>query len=207
MQGSRTTAIAMRSPPANPGTRFHGPHMKHMNRSVPLRFVLAIAAVFLAYELSGVAYFLVLSAHYKSYIPAQLEIEESIFAGDRIGGFNEGCGVAVFRLSGSAAENASRAGIDFLSPHPSAESSGTPVKGFKAWKESPFHVDNKEARIFRRLVSEDAGGNTCVDMPPQLRESILSALGRPGSFHSGSGPNAELIVIPALRLAVYSHDR
>lgn len=159
----------------------------------------------IVYKLIGYLYFLVLSMHYSSYIPTSLEIDKTVFAGDQIGGFIEGCGVAVFKLSENTSENISVGGVEFLNKN-SAISDSSPVK-YKKWQETPFVFERNEYPIFRHLANEDAGGNTCVDVPTPLKEKILSAIEIPGGFYSRAKEHNELIVIPSIRLAIFSHER
>lgn len=175
---------------------------KHL---ILIRGILAFIACLAALKLIGHLYFLVLSTHYSSYVPASFEIKKTVFAGDQIGGFIEGCGVAVFELSEKTSANVSAGGIAFLDKNSMTRESKH--KQYENWQKTPFIFARGDYSVFGRLVSEDAGGNTCVDIPDALKKGILSAIESPGAFHSGFNKNTELMVIPTLRLAVFSHDR
>ena len=177
-------------------------HKKYSSLTVGILVLVVSLAV---YKLIGYLYFLVLSTHYGSYIPTSFEIEENVFAGDRIGGFIEGCGVAVFKLSEKTSASISGGGVTFLNKN--SKISNSKHKQYNAWRETPFVFELDEYLVFGHLVNEDAGGNTCVDFPSPLKENILSAINRPGAFYTRFNKNTELLVIPSLTLAVFSHDR
>lgn len=159
---------------------------------------------FSAYKLIGYLYFLAISTHYKSYIPASFIIERTVFAGDQIGGFIEGCGVAVFKLSKETSERIAEGGIAFLNVNsPTRESKH---KQYMSWHATPIAEEGKY-HLFLKLANEDAGGNTCVDLPESLKDNISLAIRRPGAFYSGFNEDTELLVIPTLNLAIFSHDR
>ncbi len=163
--------------------------------------VLVLIAPFAVYKLIGYIPFLVLSTHYKSYIPTSFEIDESIFAGHEIGGFLEGCGIAIFKLSENTSANIASGGVVFLNQNSMISDSAH--EPYKRWKEA----EREKFFKFQGLLEEDAGGNTCTDVPNPLKSEVLSAIDRPGVFYSGFNEDTELIVIPSLRLAVFSHNR
>lgn len=167
--------------------------------------ILALIACLAVYKLIAYLYFFALSTHYKSYIPVSFEIDKNVFAGDRTGGFIEGCGVAVFKMSENTSANISGGGVAFLNKNSIIRDNKH--KQYESWQETPFAFERGEYPVFNHLVNEDAGGNTCVDIPASLKENIVSAIKKTGAFHSGFNENTELIVIPTLRLVVFSHDR
>ncbi|WP_432720816.1 hypothetical protein R0381_002914 [Jeongeupia wiesaeckerbachi] len=176
------------------------------NEHSPLKLgILVLITCFSAYKLTEYLYSQVLSVHYRSYIPASFEIERTVYTGDRVGGFIEGCGVAVLELSEKTATKISIGQITFLNDNSITRDSKH--KRHMGWRETPFISNQGEHSVFGSVANEDAGGNTCVDLPVRLKENILSAINRPGAFYSGFNENTELLVIPTLRLVVFSHDR
>ena len=173
-------------------------------RSSLARGVVVLTACVVAYKLIGYVYFLALSTHYSSYIPTSFEIDKTVFSGDRAGGFIEGCGVAIFELSAKTSASISEGGIAFLNNNSTIRDSTH--KRYMSWQETSI-AERSKNYLFPQLVHEDAGGNTCVDLPRSLREDISSAISSPGAFYSGFNQDTELLVIPTLRLAVFSHDR
>lgn len=167
--------------------------------------IIVLIACLAVYKLIGYLYLLSLSTHYNSYIPASFEIDKTVYVGDRVGGFIEGCGVAVFKLSEKTAASISEGRIHFLNDN-SITRDGKHER-YMRWRETPFVSNQGEYPVFSGVVNEDAGGNTCVNLPASLKEKISSAISSPGAFYSGFNKNTELLVIPTLRLAVFSHDR
>lgn len=165
---------------------------------------MALIACLAAYKLIGYLYFLLLSAHYRSYIPASFEVDKAVFAGDRVGGFIEGCGVAIFELSERTSRDISEGGVAFLNGNSTTRDSTH--NRYLNWQATPSGERGKY-HLFVALVNEDAGGSTCVDVPKPVRDDISSAISRPGAFYSGFNKDTELLVIPALRLAIFSHQR
>lgn len=152
----------------------------------------------------GYGYFLLLARHYKSYIPESFEIKKSVFAGDRIGGFIEGCGVAVFELTENTSKKISSGGVLFLNSNSTTRDSVH--SQYSSWKETPL-TEPRSFHLFNGVANEDAGGKTCVEVPGSLKQDISSAIRSSGAFYSSFNKNTELLVIPKLHLAVYSHDR
>lgn len=177
---------------------------KRKTHSTLTRGVVVLIACLAAYELTGYLYFLVLSTHYSSYIPASFEIEKTVFAGDRMGGFIQGCGVAIFELSEKTSTSISEGGRVFLNNNSTTRDSTH--KRYMNWQETPIDERGK-SYLFLHLVNEDAGGNTCVDLPRYLREDISSAISSHGAFYSGFNKNTELLLVPTVKLAIFSHDR
>lgn len=173
------------------------------------QIVLVLIVCLSVYKLCGYLYSLVLSTHYKSYIPTAFEIEESVFAGDKTGGFIEGCGVAIFKISEHTSSNISKMGVAFLNENLIVKD--TPRShwaGYQNWKETPPTYERGEYSIFNRVAdTEDVTGPNCVDVPNSEKENILSAIKSPGSYYSRESTHNELLVVPSLKLVVFSHDR
>jgi len=174
--------------------------MPNLKRSPFAAAALGLAVGFAIYKLIGYLYLSALMAHYKSYIPSSFESAHGVFAGDRSGGFLEGCGVAVFSLSERTSTDISTGGLAFLNE----TSRGTQHQDrqYQSWRRAPIQVT-----VFQTVARPDAGGNVCAEVPDTLAEDILSAARGSDAFHSAFDKNTEVIVIPGLRLAVFSHDR
>ena len=171
------------------------------------RAILVLIAGLTVYKLMGYLYFLFLSSHYGSYIPTSFEIEKTVFVDDQIGGFIEGCGVGIFRLSDNTAAKISGGGVEFLNQN--STTNDRTHQQYKKWQETPFDSKHSEFPLFGEIANSQAlyTGASCVDIPEPLKIKILSATRSPGAFYSGFNKKTELIVIPSYRLAVFSHDR
>lgn len=179
---------------------------RRMRNSSLVWVVCVIVSLLVVYKLIGYLYFLMLSSHYKSYIPGSLEVVDTVFAGDQVGGYLEGCGIGIFRLSEEAAVKVSRDGVAFLNKS-AIKHGGRSRREYSSWQETPFVLKGGGHFIFRRLSSEDAGGNICANVPEGVKEEILMAAKQSKSFYSQINIHDELMVMPALRLVVFSHDR
>jgi len=174
--------------------------MPSLKRSPLLAVALGLAICFAAYRLITYLCVLALMTHYESYIPPTFEIDRGVFAGEQVGGFAEGCRVAVFSISGRTATDISAGGVVFLNE--TARATRHKDRQYQNWREAPV-----ERTLFQRLAEPDAGGNVCAEVPDVLIKDILAASRGSGAFHSGFNPNTEIVVIPSLRLVVFSHDR
>lgn len=155
-------------------------------------------------------------SHYKSYIPTSLEVKKNIVVGSRRGGFIEGCGVAIFQLSESTSGKIETEGLNYLNRHlvPRKDqklltrAEGQYLKLYRKWLKTPFSSeDNNGYPLFRKLANRDLGGRVCVDVPGELKANILSAIDDASSYYTKIEKHNELIVIPKLSLAIFSHDR
>lgn len=174
--------------------------MLNVRRS-PLKAVaLGLAICFAVYRLIGYLYASVLMTHYQSFIPPSFETDRGVFAGDQMGGFVEGCGVAVFSLSERAAQKISVGGVAYLNE--TSRDTQRKDRQYQSW-----HQTTMGRTVFDSVATPDAGGNVCVEVPDGLVEKILGASNGPGAYFSGFNKNTEIVVIPSLRLVVFSHDR
>lgn len=141
--------------------------------------------------------------HYRSYLPQAMEVDKDLFVGSRMGGFLEGCGVAVFQLSEASSKEIVASPLEFLNSHTRPKNGRQP---YAEWVETS--AKSVQDSLFNRVAnSEEATGPNCVDVPTDLKRVILSAAVAPGSYYSGITKNNELLVIPGHGLAVFSHDR
>ncbi len=141
--------------------------------------------------------------HYRSYLPQKMEVDKDVFVGSQMGGFVEGCGVAVFHLSATSLKEIATNPLGFLNSHTSPRNGKHP---YGQWVETSTNVN--QPSLFNHVAnSEEVTGPNCVNVPTGLKRSILSATTSPGSYFSGLNRNTELLVIPDVGLAVFSHDR
>lgn len=178
------------------------PANKTNKRLVPvwLRTVLVVAVIYKTAVFVGDTFAF---RHYKSYLPQAIEVDRNLFVGSRIGGFLEGCGVAVFQLSEASLKGIVQSPLEFLNSHTRPNNGKQP---YAEWIETSARP--AQFSMFNRVAnSEEATGPNCVDVPTDLKRVILSATAAPGSYYSGINKNNELLIIPGLGLAVFSHDR
>ena len=139
---------------------------------------------------------------YEGKLPALLEVSETVEVGSS-SGFMEGCGVAVFRLSKSTSKKILETGIEYFAEANKARE----LEGHEAfntygqWRQTPI----VESSDNRRGYQGWRRGNLCGGLSSAVRESIRAAESRPGSFYAAK-PEAILLVIPSLALAVFAHD-
>ena len=177
--------------------------MLNLKRSSWVVGALGLAICFAIYKLIAYLYVFGLLTYYKSYMPESFEIERGVFAGDRIGGFLEGCGVGIFLLSEGTSRDISEGGIGFLNK--SSRTIQSRDRHYQEWRQTP--IAPQEYTVFQKVAMPDAGGHVCAEVSESLTKKVLSASRNAGTFYSGFNKNSELVVIPSLRLAVFSHDR
>lgn len=187
-----------------------------MSKSVSLTIFVALILFWLLFQMISYLYHAYQVSHYKSYIPASLEVKDSVIVGSRRGGFIEGCGVAIFKLTEEVLEEIKAEGLDYLDRHliPRKDqelltrANGQYLKSYRKWRKTPFSPgDIGSYPIISKVARKDLGGKTCVDMPRELKESILSEIDDTFSFYTKIEKHNELIVIPKLSLVIFSHDR
>lgn len=113
-----------------------GSAVKHKSPSLLKQCFFALAVCLATYKLIGYLYFLALSTHYSTYIPTSFDVEKTIFVGEKIGGFIEGCGVAIFSLSKKSSANIIGGGIAFLNQNSTI--SDEKHEKYNNWKETIF---------------------------------------------------------------------
>ena len=132
---------------------------------------------------------------YSSLIPAKIGIAYAINISGQ-SGFREGCGAAIFRLTNATADATSRKGIDFFNDAIYSRRSKDPYYTYRSWKETP---------VPNTWTSEGTWpGLACSSASSSLLSQILLAASKKGSYYS-SKDEAEILVIPSLKLVVFSY--
>jgi hypothetical protein len=129
---------------------------------------------------------------YRQAIPPQFELQDVVHH-DEVGGFREGCGYAVFRLSEDNLVRIRRQGLAYFeTAHLGRD--GKPYHQYQPWKATPA---SEHDQLFR--------GQTCAGGPPELLEQAQRAAGKEGAFFT-TGHEQDLVVVPVLGLLIYSYN-
>ena len=132
---------------------------------------------------------------YSGLIPEKIGITYAINISGQ-SGFREGCGAAIFRLTNATADATSRKGIDFFNDAIYSRRSKDPYYTYRSWKETP---------VPNTWTSEGTWpGLACSSASSSLLSQILLAASKKGSYYS-SKDEAEILVIPSLKLVVFSY--
>jgi hypothetical protein len=115
------------------------------------------------------------------------------------------CGGAIFGLSSGTAEAINREGTAFLSN--ARQGRGYDNKSdrlyyyysYVPWQETPL----PDGWLAESLLGQWYG-LSCMSLSNSFAESITKAAGNPGSFFT-TGPSKMLLVVPELRLVVYTY--
>jgi hypothetical protein len=123
-------------------------------------------------------------------LPDEIKVDSVIGSSDE-SGFREGCGAAVFRLSGDVAEKMKVQGLSYFPKYTAADPHG-------GWRETPGEVDVRSngqgAKVtFYGLYA--MGGCDNKSHPELHSREIVSALEKPGSYYRSGGNLEEIIVV------------
>lgn len=129
---------------------------------------------------------------YRKAIPPQFELLEVVHH-DEVEGFREGCGFAIFRLSDDNLVRIRSQGLAYFEKAQLGRD-GTPYHQYQPWRATPAAGDED---LFR--------GQSCAGDPPELLEQAQRAAGREGAFFT-TGPEQDLVVVPALGVLIYSYN-
>jgi len=129
---------------------------------------------------------------YRQAIPPQFELLEVVHH-DEIGGFREGCGFAIFRLSEDNLARIRRQGLAYFETA-SLGRDGKPYHQYQLWRAAPA---TEHDHLFR--------GQNCAGEPPELLEQAQRAAGKEGAFFT-TGHEQDLVVVPVLGLLIYSYN-
>ncbi|MBT9511548.1 MAG: hypothetical protein IV104_04290 [Acidovorax sp.] len=129
---------------------------------------------------------------YRQAIPPQFELLEVVHHNE-IGGFREGCGFAIFRLSADNLARIRRQGLAYFEPASLGRDS-KPYHQYQPWKATPA---SEHGHLFR--------GQSCAGSPPELLEQAQRAADKEGTFFT-TGHEQDLVVVPALGLLIYSYN-
>lgn len=167
------------------------------------RLIFIVVAIIAVYKLIAYAYFLILSAHYRQYLPPFVEIESNVYAGDSIGGFVEGCGVGIFKLSANTSAEISSKGVSFLNQNSKSNSGNDAHAEFSDWRETPH-----TASIYEQVTAPERwyAESSCAEVPVSLGTAINRSLRQKGSFYAATS-TSEVLIIPSLKVAIFSHNK
>lgn len=102
---------------------------------------------------------------YEGFLPSAIEVTENLFTDSTRGGFIEGCGVAIYRLSPSTKEHINSVGIDYFrqAKHPRKDNGRSFT--YSEWKETPH-----SASIYEDLSTPERwyADMSCANVPSRL---------------------------------------
>ncbi len=153
------------------------------------RYILVIMVVASPY----IAYKTLIYFHYKSYLPDAINVSYPISINEE-GGFREGCGIAIFRLSDSTLEGIESKGVTFLKNATQARGHSGYYNKYEPWSETPVPKDwigDGRWLICSHLAEEE------------LLLKIVSASKKSGAYYT-KAPEAELVIVPSLKLVIFS---
>jgi hypothetical protein len=135
---------------------------------------------------------------YEGFLPQSVDVDGAVYVGDS-SGFREGCGVAIYRLSGAYRDRIRAVGLEALAD--AGHARRHPESRYSAWRETP-HVEPTAQEMRNPWLSGMAQG--CADWSHEIESQVSLALRSPGSFYATTR-DAGLIVIPSLGWVVFSH--
>ncbi|WP_137974791.1 hypothetical protein [Pseudomonas sp. F(2018)] len=133
-------------------------------------------------------------SHFIDALPAAIEPGGVVLISGE-SGFREGCGVAVFRLSGETRDALNNSGLAALGEARQARGYADDYYHFEAWQSTP---------VLAGEISEGWPPLACADADEDLERRILLAMQSPGSFHARKH-EALLLVLPAEGLIVFGY--
>jgi hypothetical protein len=151
-------------------------------------YFLGILLIFSPY----IAYKLFQYHCYVSAIPSAIEVTWPVSMGED-SGFREGCGTAVFRLSGRTLVNIAQSRLHYFDGVTQARGHQDSYHTYKPWQETPIPA----------TWQDHEGWLLCPFMDDDLLRQIYQAAKEKGAYYT-TKPEAELVVIPSLKIAVFS---
>lgn len=151
-----------------------------------LVFTMVAFAPFIAYEAVQYHWF-------SKAIPAQIGITYPISINDE-GGFREGCGTAVFKVSDETLKAIEKNGLNVFSG--ATQARGHPSEAyykFKEWKETPVPPS----------WLNEGSWMICSGLGNETHAKIVAAAKEKGAYYT-TKHEGQLIVIPSLRYVVFS---
>jgi hypothetical protein len=147
----------------------------------------ALLCLYLVFKLSE-------RSHFIDVLPAAIEPAGVVLISGQ-SGFREGCGVAVFRLSGETLDELNNSGLAALDEARQARGYADDYYHYEAWQSTP---------VLAGEISEGWPPLACADADEDLERRILLAMQSPGSFYTRKG-DALLLVLPAEGLIVFGY--
>lgn len=133
-------------------------------------------------------------AHFIDALPAAIEPAGVVLISGE-SGFREGCGVAVFRLSGDSRDALAANGLAALAGAQQARGYTDAYYSYAAWQGTP---------VPEAYSSEGWPPLSCAAASDELERRILLAMQRPGGFYTHKH-EALLLVLPEEGLIVFGY--
>jgi hypothetical protein len=133
-------------------------------------------------------------SHFIDVLPAAIEPAGVVLISGQ-SGFREGCGVAVFRLSGATRSALKNSGLVALSEANQARGHADDYHHYEPWQNTP---------VLAGEISEGWPPLSCADADEELERRILLAMQSHGSFYTRKD-EALLLVLPAEGLIVFGY--
>lgn len=133
-------------------------------------------------------------SHFIDVLPAAIEPAGVVLISGE-SGFREGCGVAVFRLSGATRSVLKNSGLAVLDEARQARGYADDYYHYEPWRSTP---------VLAGEVSEGWPPLSCADADEDLERRILLAMQSPGAIYTRKH-EALLLVLPAEGLIVFGY--
>ena len=133
-------------------------------------------------------------SHFIDVLPAAIEPAGVVLISGQ-SGFREGCGVAVFRLSGATRNALKSSGLAALSEANQARGHADDYHRYEPWQSTP---------VLAGEISEGWPPLSCADADADLERRILLAMQSPGAFYTRKR-EALLLVLPEEGLIVFGY--
>lgn len=133
-------------------------------------------------------------SHFIDVLPAAVEPAGVVLVGGE-SGFREGCGVAVFRLSGATRNTLKSSGLAALGEANQARGYADDYHRYEPWQSTPVLVGE---------ISEGWPPLSCANADEELESRILLAMQSSGAFYTRKD-EALLLVLPAEGLIVFGY--
>lgn len=126
-------------------------------------------------------------------IPQNIGINYPVSINDE-GGFREGCGTVVFKVSDSTLETIKKDGLKFFSGATQGRGHlGNPYYRYTEWKETPVPPS----------WTSEGSWMLCSGLSNSEHSKIVSAAKRGGAYYTMK-PEGQLVLIPSLGYVVFS---
>lgn len=133
-------------------------------------------------------------SHFIDVLPAAIEPAGVVLISGQTG-FREGCGMAVFRLSGATRSALKSSGLAALGEARQGRAYSDYYHRYGDWQSTPVPEGD---------ISDGWPQLSCADADEELERRILLAMQRPGAFYTRKS-EALLLVLPAEGLIVFGY--
>jgi hypothetical protein len=140
--------------------------------------------------------------HYAKYLPPEVGQVSNNFVGSKIGGYLEGCGVAIFNLSDEFLNTIGENGLRSLS---NAKRSRDGKRNYLPWRETP--AEEVGSVLWFVTDTEDVTGPNCVDLPKTIKEKLKKSIQLSGNYFSKVNDSSETIIFSREKIIVFAHYR